>query len=157
TAYAQDPPPAEPPPAEASGSVSLSTDSGASADSSASAAAPAPAPAAAPAPAEEEPYEPYEPGLPPEGNVLELGVFGGMIIPSPDHNLRYEAYPQREYQLGGEGGGRLGYYPLSFLGIEGEIMAAGSKVEDTNNQGVLYAYRGSLVLQIPTPYIAPFL
>jgi outer membrane protein OmpA-like peptidoglycan-associated protein len=150
----------EAPAADASGGVSLSTDAGASSDASASAAAPAPEPAPAPAPAPapvEEEYRPYEPGLPPDGNVLEIGVFGGILIPSPDHNLRYEVHPQREYKLGFEGGGRLGYYPASFLGIEGEFMAASSKVEGTNNQGVLYGYRGQLVLQVPTPYIAPFL
>lgn len=154
-AFAQD----AAPPAEASAGASVSTEKGASANASAEAPpAAAPEGAPAPAPAEEEaPYEPYEPGLPPEGNVLELGIFGGIIIPSPDHNLRYELHPQQEYQLGAVGGGRLGYYPLSFLGIEGEVMAAGSKVKDTNNQGVLYAYRGQLVVQAPTPYIAPFL
>src|SRR4051794_6395896 len=94
---------------EASGSASVSTSNEASSQATASAEAPA---------ARVEPaYEPYEKGFPPEGNLFELGVFGGAIFPSSDHNLRYEAYPQREYAVGGEFGARLGYYPLSFLGV----------------------------------------
>ncbi|MET0793769.1 MAG: outer membrane beta-barrel protein, partial [Polyangiaceae bacterium] len=142
-------------PAAASGSVSLSSSDGASAKGAAD--APAPAPAAAPATTSEVPYEPYEAGYPPEGNVLELGVFGGAIFPSSDHNLRYQRYPQQRYDAGPEIGARLGYYPLSFLGIEGEAMAAGTKVKNTETSGMLYAGRAQLVIQAPTPYVAPFL
>ncbi len=141
-------------PAAASGSVSLSSSDGAKADAATDAPAPAAAPAPAPAPAADAPYEP---GYPPEGNVLELGVFGGVIFPSSDHNLRYQAYPQQRYNVGPELGARLGYYPLSFLGIEAEGMAAGSKVKNTTSGAVLYAGRAQLVVQAPTPYIAPFL
>ena len=144
----------ETPAADASAGVSLSTSDGASADAAASAPAaePAPPPVAAP-PA---PYEPYEPGFPPEGNVLELGIFGGVFLPSPIHSLRNQSYPRQEYDPGAEGGGRLGYYPLSWLGIEGELMAASSMVKNTNTAAVLYGYRAFLVLQAPTRYIAPF-
>jgi len=149
--------------ADTSGSVSLSS-SGATTDASASATPPAsePAPAAADAAppkteAAPEKFEPYEPGLPPEGNVLELGVFGGVLFPSSDHNLRYEAYPQKPYSTGGEVGARLGYYPVSFLGLEAEAMAAASKVKDTETSAALYAMRGQLVVQAPLPYVAPFL
>lgn len=131
--------------ADASASVSLSKD-GASSEASTSGDASSAAP-----------FEPYEDGYPPEGNVLELGVFGGVILPSKDHNLRYEVHPQTEYEVGPLAGARFGYYPLSFLGLEAEGIAAGSKVKGSNNQGVLYAMRGNLVLQIPTAYIAPFL
>src|SRR6185369_15116723 len=146
-----------------SGSVSLSSN-GAATDASASAAAPASE--AAPAASDAEPpkteaapekYEPYEPGLPPEGNVLELGIFGGVIFPSSDHNLRYEAYPQQPYSTGAEIGARLGYYPASFLGLEAEAMTAASKVKHTETSAALYAYRASLVLQAPLPYVAPFI
>src|SRR6187402_2490096 len=137
---------------EASGTAAVSTSS-----SSDGASAQASANAAAPAASGEAVYEPYEKGFPPEGNVLELGVFGGAIFPSSDHNLRYQAYPQQPYATGAELGARLGYYPLSFLGLEAEGMAAASKIKDTETSAALYALRGSLVLQAPLPYVAPFL
>ncbi|MEI9948941.1 MAG: OmpA family protein [Pseudomonadota bacterium] len=136
-----------------SGSVSVSSKNGATSDASASAAAPT----VSEAPAKAEPFDPYEPGLPPEGNVLELGIFGGAIFPSSDHNLRYEAYPQQRYDVGPEVGARLGYYPLSFVGLEAEAMTAASKVKDTETSAALYAVRGQLVLQAPLPYVAPFI
>lgn len=144
--------------ADTSGSVSLSS-SGATSDASASATAPAATEAAEPPKSEAPPekFEPYEPGLPPEGNVLELGIFGGAIFPSTDHNLRYEAYPQQPYTAGAEFGARLGYYPASFLGLEAEAMMAASKVKNTETSAALYAYRGQLVLQAPLPYVAPFI
>jgi len=143
--------------ADTSGSVSLSSTEGASTNASASAAPAASAPAASASAPAEAPFDPYEPGLPPEGNVLELGIFGGVIFPSSDHNLRYEAYRQREYDAGPELGARLGYYPLSFLGVEGEAMTAGSKIKNSESSAALYAFRAQVVLQAPTPYVAPFL
>ncbi len=135
-----------------SGSVSVSTKDGATSDASASATEPKPA-ASAP-----EPFNPYEPGLPPEGNVLELGVFRRRHLPELSiTTLRYQAYPQQEYSPGGEFGARLGYYPASFVGLEGEAMAAASKVKNTETSAALYALRGQLVLQAPLPYVAPFI
>lgn len=141
------------PPPTASGSVSVSTSEGTT-DVATPPPVETPPPSAAPAAA--APFEPYEPGLPPEGNTLELGVFGGIFIPSPIHNLRNQAYPHRKFGPGLEAGGRLGYYPLSFLGIEAEAMSVGASVKNSNNQVVLYGYRLFGVLQAPTPYISPF-
>lgn len=134
---------------DASGAASLSTGSGASGEVTTSAATPAARGEAA--------YEPYERGFPPEANLLELGIFGGAIFPSSDHNLRYQAYPQREYAIGGEFGARLGYYPLSFLGVEAEAMSAASKIKHTETSAALYAGRVQAVLQAPLPYFTPFL
>jgi OOP family OmpA-OmpF porin len=135
----------------ASFDAQASTDSGASASGATAAPAPAPAPAAAP-----EQYEPYEPGYPPDDNLLEIGVYGGVLIPSGDHNLRDERFGQQGYRAAPEIGARLGYYPLSFLGIEGEAMGAFSRLEDDKSNALLYSGRGSLVLQIPLPYVTPF-
>jgi outer membrane protein OmpA-like peptidoglycan-associated protein len=147
-AFAQDAPPPT-----ASGSASISTDDGATAV----ATAPAVEEQAAAAPATNEPFEPYEPGFPPEGHTLELGIFGGIFLPSPIHNLRNENYAHRKFGPGAEAGARLGYYPLSFFGIEAEAMGAGASVKNSNNQVVLYGFRAFGVLQAPTPYISPFL
>jgi len=144
TAFAQD---AAAP--AASGSVAVSTSGGATSEGTAT--------AAAPAAKEEATYEPYQAGFPPENNLLELGIFGGAIFPSSDHNLRYEAYPQRPYAVGGEFGARLGYYPLSFFGVEAEAMAAASKIKGTETSAALYAGRLQAVLQAPLPYVTPFL
>ena len=124
---------------------------------SASAGADAPAAPPQPEPSAEPAFQPYTTGYPPEGNVFELGVFGGALLPSSDHNLRYEAYPQREYSAGSEIGARLGYFPLSFLGVEAEAMAAASKIKHTEGSAMLYAVRAQLVLQAPLPYVQPFL
>jgi OOP family OmpA-OmpF porin len=134
---------------DASGHASLSTDGSASSEATAS--------AAPPAARAEVSYEPYERGFPPEANLLELGIFGGAIFPSSDHNLRYQAYPQREYAIGGEFGARLGYYPLSFLGVEAEAMSAASKIKHTETSAAIYAGRVQAVLQAPLPYFTPFL
>ncbi len=127
----------------------MSTSTGASADGTAA--------AATPAASSEASYEPYERGFPPENNLFELGVFGGAIFPSADHNLRYQAYPQQEYAVGGEFGARLGYYPLSFLGVEAEAMTAASKIKNTQTSAAIYAGRIQAVLQAPLPYVTPFL
>jgi OOP family OmpA-OmpF porin len=100
----------------------------------------------------------YEEGYPPDDNLLELGVFGGVLFPNKRANLRDERdFPAREqYKNAPELGARLGYYPLSFLGIEGEAMAARSAVERNDSRVMFYAGRGQLVLQAPLPYVVPF-
>ncbi len=141
-------------------SKGVSTEASASPpEATASADANADANASAPPPAEEgAPFEPYEPGYPPDNNLLEIGVFGGMLFPSKNHNLRDEHHEQVKYKYGPEFGGRIGYYPLSFLGLEGEGMLSLSRVRNHNSttKAVLYSGRGSLVLQIPTGYVTPF-
>lgn len=143
-------------------SVSLSADADTESGAAAGAeAAPPPTETAeeTPPPAEtasESTYEPYEPGYPPEHNLLEIGVFGGVIFPSSKHNLRNENFPQQPYKVAPELGARLGYYPLSFLGLEGEAMTAPTRLKNSDTKAALMALRGSLVLQIPTPYVTPF-
>ena len=133
-----------------SGSVAVSTSEGASSESTTTTTTTTTKTTAEPA------YEPYDAGFPPENNLLELGIFGGAIFPSGDHNLRYEAYPQQKYAIGGEFGARLGYYPLSFLGVEAEAMTAASKIKNTETSAAIYAGRIHAVLQAPLPYVTPF-
>lgn len=101
-------------------------------------------------------YEPYEPGYPPDDNLLEIGVFGGVLLPSSDHNLRNERFEQQGYRAAPELGARLGYFPLSFVGLEGEAIGALSRLENDRTRAMLFGGRGSLVLQIPLPYVTPF-
>ena len=142
---------------DASGSAGISLSSKEGASASASGDASGGAPKSKSAATEDPPYEPYEPGYPPEGNTLEIGVFGGVLFPAANHNLRYEIHQQYELKTAPEIGARLGYYPASFLGIEAEAMGAMSKVETTTAASAMYGARGHIVLQAPTAYISPFL
>ena len=101
-------------------------------------------------------FEPYEAGYPPDNNLLEIGVFGGALFPSSDHNIRDERFAQQPYRVAPEIGARLGYFPLSFVGVEGEAMGALSRNKTDKTKADLFAGRGSLVLQIPLPYVTPF-
>ena len=83
----------------ATGSVGVSTDSGAQAaatsDSATSNAATSNA-----ATSDTATFEPYEAGYPPDNNLLELGVFGGVFFPAKKHNLRNEEFRQRSFRAG---------------------------------------------------------
>ena len=87
-------------------------------------------------------FEAYEDGYPPEGNQLELGVFGGVLIPDSKQNLRDERFRQQKFRVTPEIGARLGYYPLSFLGIEGEAAGGTSKVKSDGARAMFFAGRG---------------
>jgi outer membrane protein OmpA-like peptidoglycan-associated protein len=139
--------------AEAGGSVSISSDADTQVESSTEGDASLESGAAP----EDEGSQPYEPGYPPEHNLLELGVFGGVFIPSKDQNLHEERFPQQELKVGPEVGARLGYYPLSFLGLEAEAMGVRSRIASDKSRAMMYAGRGQLVLQAPLAYFAPFL
>jgi OOP family OmpA-OmpF porin len=135
----------------ADGSVELGASSSEAPTATASASADAGAPVDAAS------NEPYEAGYPPDDNLLELGVFTGLLFPSKDHNILDEHFAREKYQLAPELGARLGYYPLSWLGLEGEAMGALSRVDNDDNRGAgLYALRAGLVLQAPLAYVVPF-
>jgi hypothetical protein len=69
---------------------------------------------------------PYIERYKPEKNLWEVGMFGGLLFPSSTHNLKVAALPREEFSsVAGQLGGRLAYYPLSFLGVELEGMGAG--------------------------------
>jgi len=138
--------------ASAKSSVSLSSEPTAQASTSSKASATT----TTSAPADATEFQPYEAGYPPDNNLLELGVFGGVLFPSKKHNLRDERFSQHRYQNAPELGARLGWYPLSWVGLEGEAMAARSKVPFDKSRAMLFGGRGELVLQAPLPYVVPF-
>lgn len=94
-------------------------------------------------------------GTGPEGNLWELGIFGGVMLPSKEHNLLRSTQPQQPFKTAGELGVRLAYYPLSFFGVEAEAALMPSELED-GSSGSLYAGRGHGVLQIPMGAFTPF-
>lgn len=97
--------------------------------------------------------------LTPEGqkNLVELGVFGGIYIPSSIHEL-YE-YPEvTQVELSSVSldlGGRIAYLPLCFLGLEAEFAVMPTSTE-TDKSALLWGIRGHLLAQYPAR-LAPFL
>lgn len=133
--------------AEASSAVSLSSESGA--DSSADASANDSAPAT-----EEEAWIDRYPA---ENMLFELGIFGGLLFPSGDHNLQDEQRVQVPFSdVAPDFGLRAAFLPLSFFGVEAE----GALMPTSSTDGasaLLYAVRGHGILQLPMWSIQPFL
>jgi OOP family OmpA-OmpF porin len=139
------PPPAAPPPAEqpasanaqAEGSFSLGGDSSASASADAS------------VPDDDAKYEA-------EDGQFEIGIFGGVMFPSKDHNLRAFGVQQYEYTIAPEIGVRASWLPVKYVGLEIEGMW-GYTTTEADDVANLFAGRGHLIGQIPIGRITPFL
>jgi OOP family OmpA-OmpF porin len=133
---------------EAAANVSLSagteTSTEASADTSAEASA-------------ESSVEPeYMDRYRPTPNFFEVGLFGGVFIPSKHHELIDEYAPYQLYRRAApELGLRVGYFPLSFLGIEAEGAVIPTNTRDGEKAG-LWAARAHGVLQLPLASVVPF-
>lgn len=87
----------------------------------------------------------------------ELGVFGGVFLPSRGLALYEDDTSGTHYRYdraGADFGLRGGFYPLSFLGIEaeGSLVPIGAEGESV----LVYGVRGGLVLQLPLASIVPF-
>ena len=100
----------------------------------------------------------------PERHLFELGVFGGIFIASDDHDLYDPATRPLKphtpapplYKTVPDIGVRLAYYPLRFLGIEGEFAAIPTKVRELPDPSAfVFSGRGHLILQLPYR-VAPF-
>jgi outer membrane protein OmpA-like peptidoglycan-associated protein len=96
-----------------------------------------------------------------EDNFIELGLFAGMLFPSKEHNFEdsdTEAglKPHAVFHaVAPDFGGRIGYYPLRFVGLEleGADMPSGTTDGGSAN---LWAVRGQLVGQVPLGAATPF-
>jgi hypothetical protein len=131
---------------------------------------PAPAPAE-PAPAEPEPMVPLPPPTPvappppvhdddddflPQKNTAELGVMGGVLFVSPNHNLVEGNATQHELDIPtGQIGARAAFFPATVFGVEAEWAHGFGAVKDGNNAG-FDAVRGHLIGQLPTSRFVPF-
>jgi OOP family OmpA-OmpF porin len=146
----------------ASGEVSLSTSS---AEASGAAAAPAPAPTSAPAaestakPAKAASDEPWIKRHRPTRNQIEVGIYGGIFVPAKDHELYNPANASVAWQpynkVAPDLGVRVGYYPLSVLGIELEGGIAPTKAATDKSSALLGTFRGYAIAQLPyrvTPF-----
>ncbi|MCA9709455.1 MAG: OmpA family protein, partial [Myxococcales bacterium] len=93
-------------------------------------------------------------------NLVELGVFGGLLRPSDEHDLYDPATRPQDplWRFGPDVGVRAAYFPLKPLGIEAEFSANPTRVRTiTNDFAFVYGFRGHLVLQVPVTRIVPFL
>ncbi len=94
----------------------------------------------------------------PTRNQLEIGVFGGLMFPAyKTHELYDPSTTWAPYKrVAPDIGVRLGFYPLSFLGIEIEGAIVPTKIGDTTGGGAfLGGFRGYGIFQLPYR-IAPF-
>jgi OOP family OmpA-OmpF porin len=91
----------------------------------------------------------------PERNMMEVGIFGGVLLPSQQHEL-YDPNNawQRYKRIAPDIGLRFAFYPLKFLGAEVEGAVMPTKTAD-DGSAVLYGFRGHLIAQLPYR-IAPF-
>ena len=97
----------------------------------------------------------------PTRNSWELGIYGGIFLPSKNHEFYAPKLELPDYghqplaKVGGDIGLRAGYYPASFLGIELEGGLIPIKVAD-GSRATMYALRPVLLFQLPYR-VAPFL
>ncbi len=95
----------------------------------------------------------------PTRNQIEVGVFGGILVPSKNHELYDPADPSVTWQpynkVAPDIGLRLGYYPLSFLGLEIDGGIAPTKAATDKSKATLGTFRGYVLAQLPYR-VAPF-
>jgi OOP family OmpA-OmpF porin len=98
----------------------------------------------------------------PEPHMGEIGLYGGVLLPNPDHEL-FEAdrdLPDQGFKplavAAPDFGLRLGYYPLRFLGIEAEGGAMPTNLANQGGAATLYTVRGHLVAQLGLWSVTPF-
>lgn len=96
--------------------------------------------------------------------ALELGVYGGVALFSAQHNLQdleviAEQPPAQGHQKYGPGldlGLRAGFYPLSWLGAEGELGLIRAKTSASDHWASIWTYRLQAVAQYPRYRLVPF-
>ncbi len=134
---------------------------------------PTPAPAVEPAPV--EPLPPPAPPPPvseppppassadflPKKNTVELGVMGGALWVSPDHNLVGPGKEQGEFKATGwQIGARAAFFPLSIFGIEAEYTHGFGQVKTeapgSSGSANFDMVRGHLIGQLATARVVPF-
>lgn len=95
--------------------------------------------------------------------ALELGVYGGLGLFADHHNLQNlelidtsPAVGHQELKTGLDLGLRAGFYPLSWLGAEGELGVIATKTAQTDESATIWTYRLSAVAQYPGYRLVPF-
>lgn len=94
--------------------------------------------------------------------ALELGLYAGFANFADQHNLqdldRVEntQYGHQGLSTGLDLGLRAAFYPLSFLGIEGELGVVPTKTSIDERSATVWTYRAHLVAQYPGYRLVPF-
>ncbi len=93
--------------------------------------------------------------LHPTRNMVELGLYTGVFIPTNSHELYNYNEPWQAYRPGVSVGMRGGFYPLRFLGVEAEVGVMPVRTE-LGERATLYTVRGHGVFQLPLFSVVPF-
>ncbi|MBL4688959.1 MAG: OmpA family protein [Nannocystaceae bacterium] len=108
----------------------------------------------------EERKKPWMRRWEPQRHLVEVGGYGGIFMPSTEHDL-YDpatAPPDPFWSVGGEAGLRAAYFPIKPLGIEAEFGANLLRQRNITNDPVfVYGFRGHAILQMPMFRVVPFL
>lgn len=93
-------------------------------------------------------------------NLWEVGLFGGFLRPSDEHDL-YDPITRPQdplWKMGADIGARVAYFPLAPLGVEAEFSANPTRVRtETNDFAFVYGARAHVVVQVPVSRVTPFL
>lgn len=100
----------------------------------------------------------------PEPLTAEIGIYGGIMLPSPKLELfrprrdRPEQGHREFKRVLPDVGARVGFYPSRFFGmeVEGGFMPTTLDVDDRSMEAVLWTARGHLVAQVGLWSITPF-
>ncbi len=92
----------------------------------------------------------------PEPNLVEIGLFAGVLVPAKTHNLQDETKPNVNFKpVAPEFGLRAAYFPIQFAGAEVDLGLAPTGTEDGGG-AFLWALRGQAIVQAPLWRIVPF-
>jgi len=92
----------------------------------------------------------------PEAGLLELGLFGGVFLPSRHHDLREANHSFRTFgAIAPDLGARAAYFPFKFVGFEVEGIVVPTDVE-RGGGAEIWAVRGQLIGQLTSHRITPF-
>lgn len=88
---------------------------------------------------------------------IEVGLYAGVMIPAGDHSLLVVDNPYQDYDpLAFDFGGRLGIFPIDYVGVEAEGGMIPTRTENGNSAS-LYTLRAHLMAQVPFESFTPFL
>ena len=94
--------------------------------------------------------------------ALEFGVYGGLAHFARQHNLQdldlvaSNPYGHQRLATSLDLGLRAAFYPLSFVGVEGELGVIPTKTRTDGRSATVWTYRAHLIAQYPGYRLVPF-